>query len=40
MGDSPVVAGMIAVALAEGAFLFWGYVAQRRGAGRLRAATA
>ena len=40
VGDSPVVAGMIAVALAEGAFLFWGYVAQRRGAGRLRAATA
>ena len=30
MGDSPVMAAMIVVALAEAAFLLWGFVAQRR----------
>jgi ABC-type transport system involved in cytochrome c biogenesis permease subunit len=30
VGDSPVVSVMIAVALAEGAFIAWGYLAQRR----------
>ena len=39
-GDSPVVAAMITVAVAEAVFLGWGFIAQRRQPPALRATTA